>query len=320
MKHKKNILLLIPVKLLMGIILLVTISSCATLINSKFITTEITGQPQSKIVIEKDTFSISGKKTAIRIKRKKEPLSITVLHNHQKEELLVPSSRSRAYKLNIWNYGLGLILDYKKDKSYTFPRRIHLYNDETGIGYFPYDPEFPYGRWRIHLSIPYFNHFHLQPQEEGGKTSLGFLGLQLGTDFFYNKSRHFRFSAAAATDFPSPIPVPLDIFGEYEIFTTTFLSLSHHHESQKWNWGYGLTYGENNWKRRHGINLFPRPNLEEVTKSHNTWGLIFPVYYKIKKSFHLGIIYRPTWWRSGVDPKSQYEHLISLDVAWKIGI
>ncbi|MCL2651139.1 MAG: hypothetical protein FWD60_08985, partial [Candidatus Azobacteroides sp.] len=53
--------------------------------------------------------------------------------------------------------------------------------------------------------------------------------------------------------------------------------------------------------------------IDMISKSHKAFGLIFPIYFHVEKSFYISIVYRPTF-----SNKFAYEHLISIDFAWKI--
>lgn len=47
-------------------------------------------------------------------------------------------------------------------------------------------------------------------------------------------------------------------------------------------------------------------------------GFVFPTYFQFGEYFSVGVIYRPTFYRPDLTDKFAYEHLISVDFAWKI--
>ena len=100
---------------------------------------------------------------------------------------------------------------------------------------------------------------------------------------------------------------------------SNYLSLSNHHRIKRFDWGYGLSWIENKW----GVDFYEEifdPGIQLISqrKRHQALGLEFSGYYFTGPSFHMGLIYRPSFVRLYTDPVFKYEHLISVDLAWKI--
>lgn len=97
-------------------------------------------------------------------------------------------------------------------------------------------------------------------------------------------------------------------------------NLTNNHRFKKYIIGYGLSFGQNTWRLNYGIaepDTLP-PSRPPVTISSQSLGFVFQNYIQTGKRFHLGIVYRPSILNLNMEPRWQYEHLISLDLAWKI--
>ncbi|MFK8102866.1 MAG: hypothetical protein AB8G15_10090 [Saprospiraceae bacterium] len=122
-------------------------------------------------------------------------------------------------------------------------------------------------------------------------------------------------------DAPIPVPAAIEYEGTYTISAATYLSLANSHRLHRWSLGYGIAAGVNTWtvNYRGGLEV-PPPTRSPKRTMHWAMGLVFPVYYQTSPSFHLGIIYRPSFYRFDLNPSFQYEHIISLDLAWKFKV
>ena len=163
------------------------------------------------------------------------------------------------------------------------------------------------GRLQLHLSLPIINSFRIVPEEEGAKVNTGFGGITIGLDYYHSKNQfvHIEGSTATGAQFRN---------AKYGYISSDYISLSNNHKIKRITVGYGLSYVINNtwqygeWKI---LNFFAP--IESIKKSHNAFGLIFSTYFQTGKYFNIGIVYRPT-----LANKFAYEHLISIDFAWKI--
>ena len=156
------------------------------------------------------------------------------------------------------------------------------------------------------------------PDNELYKNSTGFLGSSIGADYFFSSDRFVNFSVAGVLDFFLPFPAPIDYAGgEYEFFNSSFISITNNHRINKFSMGYGLCFVNNSWRYIELDDLGINSINQEIDKNHNAIGFTFPFYYQLGKTFYFGFIYRPTIYRFNIDESLKYEHLISLDFAWK---
>jgi hypothetical protein len=221
------------------------------------------------------------------------------------------------YYANVLTYGLGFIWDSKSPKRYTYRKNVYIDYNST-----KQKPErfLPSKRGQLNLvySIPYINNFYLQPQDEPTKINTGFWGVSAGLEYYYKSNKFINLSVSGATDFFVPVPAAVDISGEYELMSSVYIGLTNNYQFKTFTIGYGLNYAKNIWDFRYsGFGDPPPPTREPVTKSNQSIGLILNSYYQLGRHFNLGLIYRPTLISVYPTMETKYEHLISLDFAWK---
>jgi len=157
----------------------------------------------------------------------------------------------------------------------------------------------------------------MMPENEGIKVDFGLGGTTIGLDYYHSKNQFVYFGISAVS--ASKMWYTSDK-REYEIMSSSYIILSNNHKVGRFSIGYGLSFARNDWEfyRWELVdNKFEIPR-KISTKSHNAFGLIFPTYYQFGNYFNLGVVYRPTFYRPNMTDKFIYEHLISIDCAWKI--
>ena len=304
-----------------GLIML-SVSSCATLLNGPTTKIEIQTDKPGGIIYGADTFHTNlAKRVILRPKRSADPLVIGVFDNTSYAETSVPAINSFAYLLNIpYNSGLGMLADKNDPKRYTYPRKIRVSTEGVLLQYDEYDHR--KNDLDLHVSIPYINHFLLRPGEgpsEREKSSTGFLGLSAGLDYYLSPRRSLNLQVAAVTDFDYPLPIPYELEGEYEIFSSVFFGLAHTHKIHRLSLGYGLSYALNIWDLRYYERSgAPPPTRPPVKRQSQAIGLFFPAYFQVGQYFNIGLTYRPTLYRVDTTPAFEYEHLVSLELIGKV--
>lgn len=292
--------------------------SCATILNPSHKAMTIYTSSPSKIIIRKDTLQTEGNEAHFLVSRSKEALNLRVVADSSDLSLTVKAKNSFAYYLNIlYNYGLGMLIDQNNPKRYTYPRRIFV--DPAEGGGFKTYPATQRGDLNFQISFPYINSFITQPFGESRKTSTGFWGLGAGVDYYHKDRQYLSLNARTVSDFFLPILAPVSYVSGQDFMSSSYLSLSNHHRIKRFDWGYGLSWIENRW----GVDFIEdnpdsSPPTSRNRKRHQALGLEFSGYYFTGRSFHLGLTYRPSFARLYTDPVLKYEHLISVDLAWKI--
>lgn len=292
--------------------------SCATLLNKKTDVVLIKTSRPTDIIFNSDTVSTVHNQAWLSFVRAKKPLTFLAKSDSISEEITLMPVNSLAFNANIFNYGIGALIDLKNPKRYTYNMVVLDSSGKEVVRLPKRNRTTPQkGSLYFHLSIPEVNNFILKPDDYGKKNNTGCLGIIGGLDYYYTDNRFVSIMVGAATDFPVPFPAPVDHFGPYESFFSTFLSVSNNHRIKHFSIGYGLSYTRNGW------GIFPgmfdaTPNPEITKRINNSAGVIVTSYYRLSKAFHIGVIYRPTFIRFETENRFAYEHLLTLDLAWKI--
>ena len=297
-------------------------TSCATLMNRSDTSIVVYTTEPSLISIESKTFKTYENKTVIPVERKNEALKIIASTDSLRKEFSVEPRNSAWYWLNIpFNYGIGMIVDGKKPKRYAYPKRIFVDSKDSTGTYEKFGRGNRKGEWQLHVSLPHVNSFLFVPEHEGVKTKTGFMGLSAGLDHYHTQNQYLSVGIWGVMDLLVPVPAPIDYSGEHAFMRSGFITLSNNHRLGRFSVGYGLAYVKNTWDFVY-FDRFdpPPPTRKAVKRSHNALGFFLPAYFQTGENFHIGVLYRPTFFRSTLDDKFVYEHLISVDLAWKIGL
>jgi hypothetical protein len=125
--------------------------------------------------------------------------------------------------------------------------------------------------------------------------------------------------AGAVLNFPIPVPAAVDLSGEFEMMRAGYLSFSHHRRYRRWIWGYGISYGVYVWEWVYFDRFDPPPPTRPTGIIRgNMLGLVASVYYEAGRHFGMGLVYRPGLLQSVSRRSLGYQHVITLDFAWKI--
>jgi hypothetical protein len=219
--------------------------------------------------------------------------------------------------MNIFgNYGIGMLVDKHNPKRYGYPRQVYLNLQGSTNRYYHYIPSSP-RQFYFLISIPYVNNFLIKPENNVSTSRMktGFFGASLGLDYYYKQNKFLRISAGAVANFPIPFPAPLDISGDIESMSSEYLTISNNYQLNRFLLGYGLSFAKNSWRY---FNNTTTPILYYGNQDNAAMGIVLQSYYKLGRTFYLGAIYRPTFLRSSSNHSLQYEHLISVDLSWRL--
>ena len=306
------------------ILILIFCSSCATISyeiygNKQEVKVNTNTNKSVQIVFEGDTLLIKDNKIALEVERGKQDLKMKVLSDSIEKPVTIRSKESFEYWLNIpGNYGIGMLVDRNSPNRYSYPRNIYLDLNKNDDKYSLSSQTNNTNPLYLHLSLPFINIFHFRPQGFGNRVSIGFLGFSAGLDYHYKVKKFLSFKAIVATDFLGTgglfFIIPLLFGGYIENSRIAHFELTDNVKSGKFSFGYGMSYAMNRWERR-GRDGDVNVNVNRT--SHNI-GLSSNIYYRISRLLNIGIVYRPTFYRMSPKGEFNYEHLISLDLAFKI--
>lgn len=174
------------------------------------------------------------------------------------------------------------------------------------------------GRLNLVLSVPYANLFYMQPHNERAKTNGGFLGASLGAEYYYKDNKYVKFTTAVSIDFLAPVPVPISYDGTNEFITAYNFTFTDNYKLNRFTLGYGLNYGIYKWRLDNTDFIFPSRIDVPRTKINHGIGIATNAYFQISKVFFIGVLYNPTFVKTYPTTKFTYQHVISLDLQWKI--
>ena len=113
------------------LVIILTLNSCATILNSKHTTVKVSADNASEIIFNNDTIVINKKQIKIRPLRSNKPLKITVLKDSLKKDFYFKKKISGTYFLNIHNYGVGCIVDLFNHKRFRYKHNLHFITDSV---------------------------------------------------------------------------------------------------------------------------------------------------------------------------------------------
>ena len=309
---KKCIILIIP---------LIILGSCATIINRKTQRIDIiTNTPASVKINDEILLNVKNRTKFIAL-RDVRPIKLYVFNENFSKELILDSRNSFPYWFNIYaNAGLGMLIDKDSPKRYVFPKRVYVDMTNSVNSFTLYNPTIRKGSLQLHYSLPWINNFLLKPVDENSpKFNTGFWGAKLGLDYYNKTNQYFDLSISGVMDFFIPFPAAVDLSGEYDTMSSLYLNLSYNYRIKKYSVGYGISFSKNTWYHNYSDWGDPPPPVREpVSKSVYSVGFIFPLYIQAGEYFNIGLLYRPSFLTIKPTMEFKYEHLISVDFAWKI--
>lgn len=298
------------------LVFLLLFNSCATIMNAPTTRINVYSDQPIKLVVREASYSIK-ENCLIRVDRQKDTLTLTATADSLKKVIKLKPINSYYYYVNAGYFGIGFILDHKSPKRYTYQQNVFIDFNSNKTRPDRFSPP-QKGQMNLIFSLPYINSFYLQPQDEPSKINTGFWGFSTGLEYYYSSNKFVNLSASVATDFFVPVPAAVDIWGEYESMSTKYLSLTDNVQFKRFTIGYGFSYSQNTWNysdlRRNDSILVRR---DPVTKSSQSIGLVLNSYFRLTRHFNLGLIYRPTFMNVYPRREIKYEHLVSIDLAWK---
>ena len=263
----------------------------------------------------------------MKVERKNESFSIIATTDSLTKSIKIEPRSSIMYWSNIcFNYGIGMLVDMKNPKRYSYPDKIYINSADSREDYSTYGKANNKGELYLHLSLPLVNPFRMTLENGETKAKIGVLGITLGLDYYHSKNQFIHLGISGLSggfSFKnSKLEPSEDIFfsdNTLESLASEYISLSNNHKIGRFAIGYGLSCAKNTWTDSR-LGWFFVPIIDSIKKSHYAFGFIFPNYFQLSEYFNIGVVYRPTFYRPNMTDKLVYEHLISLDFALKVRV
>lgn len=294
-------------------------SSCATLLNQPTTYMTVKTTKPALIVFGKDSVETKKNRAVLTLKRSKNPIELTTISDSSISKITINAQNSMAYKFNIYSLGIGAIIERDSPKRYGYPGIVKINPSDTTSRVIDYYAIPHKGQLNLIYTLPWVNSFYLQPSDETSKINTGFWGISTGLEYYYKDNKFLSLTGSAVMDFFIPFPAAVDFSGEVENMYSVYTSLTDNYRFSRYTLGYGLNFSRNTWNLAYHDRFDPLPSTREpATKSSNSIGFTIDGYYQIGKRFHVGLIYRPTLLNLKPEVDLKYEHLISIDFAWKL--
>jgi len=296
--------------------ILLCFCSCATYMNSDKTLIVIGTDRHAKVEVQSQVVYTSKNSVSVLVRRSSDPLQIKISSDSIQKIITVKPLNSFLFWANIpCNYGIGIFVDRHHAKRYTYPREIYSSLADSSTTYkrsVPYNA----GKNFLSISVPHVNSFLVRPDiVTKSRTNTGFFGAGLSFDHYYHPNKFLRVSIGAVTNFPIPIIAPFDYKGDMETMSSEYLNISNNYQLNRFLLGYGISIARNSWRH---TNNFTIPVINYGSQNDAAMGIVLQSYYRFGRSFYLGAIYRPTFLRFPSSHTLQYEHLISIDLNWRI--
>lgn len=314
---------------------LLLFSSCATIFSKKEQYIQIASNSTTASVKVNDVdYTLPAK---IKVERSSKDIKVVFRNDSLQKELILKSKLDSKFIVGnlFFCSPLSYIVDCTNDKRFTYKKNTYIkVSDSTArFSRIPFDKKVANSfkpsldddtnNLKFHFSLPWMNSFSYSFSNKERTNSFGFIGISGGLDYFYNKNNFVSIRTDAITNFFLPIPAPVSRDeGEYtDVYSINF-SVLKSTKLNKFIYGYGLNYASNHWKK--SILLYDQLTdtyVKEIKKSVNqNIGLNLNSYFQMTDHFYLGLVYKPSFITFDSHPKFNYDHTISLDLAWKINL
>ena len=161
------------------------------------------------------------------------------------------------------------------------------------------------------ISIPEGNFMYINKGDHYGH-AFGFLLLAAGFEYYFTDKYNINMDVGALTDFKVPFPVPVCYFGLYDRSFAYYGDIQIGTNFKRFHVDAGFQYYFTSYQEKE--------NLEtKFSKEQGNLGLAFSTYFKVSRSFNVGINYYPSIvvFDDKV-AKSHYGHLLFFELIYLI--
>jgi hypothetical protein len=179
----------------------------------------------------------------------------------------------------------------------------------------------PKGTLALKIGIPEGNFFYLNKGERYGKAA-GFLGLSVGTEYYINDKYNINADVGVAMDYMVPFPAPICYMGGYDKSSALFCDLQIGTDWRRFHFDAGIQYLNTIYVERETVALFPHYYDTLIAcKQQGNLGLALNTYFRLTKTFNIGINYYPTFLVFDAGENSMhYGHLLFFDLIFRINV
>lgn len=123
------------------LLLVILMSSCATIVNQSYQDINLRSNESAKLLIAGDTLTLNENQTlSVNVKRERKPLKIVVLDKLESSKINIISHRPAHYWANIASLGIGFVVDEIGNRHRVYPKKVFLDLSNSAAIYTPYFP------------------------------------------------------------------------------------------------------------------------------------------------------------------------------------
>lgn len=300
-----------PLKTLVFLILILTITSCAKIFNGAYQTVKFeANQPIREIVIEQDTFYPNAKSYKIDIFREKTVKYTNVVFDSSAVSFKMKSHFSNTYILGnlISPYYLGYLIDLSSDKRFGYQSRYYFNVSPDEVTVLKWKPTFKnQKRWVIAS-----NNMNSLRVKLGGKDSLYAtgLGFSVGFEKFYQDNQFLSAGINWTSDHLFPIVSGRRVDNTDDGASAVSLYCRNNGNFDDFEYGYGLQVSSFQW--------YSYGDFETRRESNLALGVSIMAQYRATEYLRVGFVYQPSFFRFNKQVTGMaYQHLFSFEAAWK---
>ncbi|MCK5742658.1 MAG: hypothetical protein KAH48_10600 [Chlorobi bacterium] len=302
------------------IVLLITLSSCASIMNSERVLVTIHTNKDATVILDGLQYP-KGKETVLSLRRRAYDRVITVRSDSLEKTVNIRSEYSNYFVFaNLPFTPISHIADYligTDNLLYTYDDHIYIDMNNYINGYSEYAFRGTRKEQRLLITVPEVNVFSQSvPELTNNINAVGFLGLGLTYERQYRENKYWSTSLEIASDLPVPVPM----IGQFNIDRKYGYQYCWHYDirdnydlNDYFSVGYGLS-----------LNRLLTPSKyaysdSDVKKDYESMaiGLSLAAKIRITKWFALGINYNPSFFELMSDSKFDYSHYASLKMIFR---
>jgi hypothetical protein len=323
-------------KILCLFVFSIVLYSCATIINHPFQKIHINHDPDISVRVDTSKYFY----------RSSQIYNVFIPKNYVEKDFYFLRSRNEipliinetdTFKLkphrsyfaywfaNIYtSYGLGMLIDYRNDKSFEYPIYIYFTRVNSQIKNVRFKP-IPEKKVKFIIGLPTINFFKLQT-DNGKINSASGLGISAGVEYFFKKNTYLSMNIGATMSIYSKSNDTINEmhyhfkdfnFGSNTASSAKYLNFSINKISPRYEFGIGLTLTNLNWYSNNRTDItdstyFYTPVLY---KSLNL-GLTSDLKLRLTPYFNIGIQYQPLFFDLQ-HQKYNYQHFITTELIWR---
>jgi hypothetical protein len=127
------------------------LTSCATILNKSTTKINIYTTEPSEIILNTDTLYAIDNKARLIVQRSNDTIYLNSLTDKQEKTVLIAPKFSPTYLCNIFNYGIGFLIERKNPKRFTYPSRVFVDTDDPTDHYSKYGKANFHGELYLHF-------------------------------------------------------------------------------------------------------------------------------------------------------------------------